>query len=390
MATITTPSARYLTWTAYAISACEGYLVYAIGFITPYVQHDLAVPPWVAALPSSAAAVGIMVGSAASTRLNAWAGPRVGIRTWSLVMAASGLLLAVPVSIVTILVGAFLFGMSLGGVLVHINSSLGTGPHGGTLLMRSNLWSMAGGLVGPLVLAAAASSVGWWLGPLVPVPLLLVLAFVMPASPARDHPDTVADSAAPLPFAYWLSWAYLTLAIAVEFSFVAWGAQVVTARTGIDAVAATGLASLFVAGMAAGRLVLSVGRRSMARQVTILRALTGLAFAGAAVTWLAPVPGIAAAGFFIGGLGVSGAYPLAASLALAHAPQAPVRASARLSAASGVAIFFAPLAIGVVVGLLGIVDAWVAVLAALVAALVVLLRVPVPAAPVDHADLIEA
>ena len=383
------PGARLLTWSAYALLTCGGYLIYAVGFITPYLRQDLGVAPWVAALPNSAVAVGITVGGAAAAALNTRIGGRAGIRAWTLLMAASGVLLAVPVSIVPILLGALLFGLSMGGAIVHVNSSLGTGPRGSTMLMRANLWSMTGGLVGPLVLSAAAASIGWWLGPLVPVPFLIALAFVMPASPARDRPHDTSEAGAALPAAYWLSWTYLTLCIAVEFSFVAWGAQMVSARTGIDIVAATGLASLFVAGMAVGRLVLSAGQRSGARQMAILRGVTALAFVGATITWLAPRPEIAGLGLFIGGLGISGTYPLAATLALAHAPRTPVRASARLTAASGVAIFTAPLAVGVVVGLAGIADAWLIVPATIVTALVILLRVPVPAAQVDHADLIE-
>jgi MFS family permease len=379
---------RLLTWSAYLLMACQGYLIYAVGFITPYLRQDLGVPPWMAALPNSALAVGITVGGAASAALGARVGGRMVIRAWALVMGGSAVLLALPVTILPILLGALFFGMSVGGTIVHVNSSLGTGARGSTMLMRANVWSMAGGLVGPLVLSAAAASIGWWLGPLVPVPLLVALAFVLPASPARDRPNAEADAPG-LPVAYWLSWTYLTLSIAVEFSFVAWGAQMVSARTGIDVVAATGLASLFVAGMGVGRLALSAGQRSAVRQVTILRGLTILALAGAAVTWLAPRPELAGLGLFLGGLGISGTYPLAATLALAHAPRSPVRASARLTAASGVAIFFAPLAVGVVVGIAGIADAWLIVPATIVTALVILLRVPVPATRVDRADLIE-
>ncbi len=177
-----------LTWTAYLLMACEGYLIYAVGFIAPFLRHDLGVPPWLAALPSSAMAVGLVGASVLSGRLNARIGPRAAVRAWTVLMGLSALLLATPISILLILLGALLFGASIGGVLVHVNSALGGGRRGGTLLTRANLWSVAGGLAGPLVLSAAATGVGWWFGLLAPVPFLAVLALALPPSPARDRP----------------------------------------------------------------------------------------------------------------------------------------------------------------------------------------------------------
>jgi hypothetical protein len=69
--------ARSLTWTAYLFMWCEGYLIYAIGFITPYVQADLGVPPWLAALPNSMMAVGIIAGGYVARRGAARIGPRL-------------------------------------------------------------------------------------------------------------------------------------------------------------------------------------------------------------------------------------------------------------------------------------------------------------------------
>lgn len=414
-----------LTWTAYLLMACEGYLIYAVGFIAPFLRHDLGAAPWMAALPNSAMAAGLVGASMLTGRLNNRIGQRAAVRTWAALMGLAALLLAIPISILPILVGATLFGTSIGGVLVHVNSALGEGRRGGTLLTRANLWSVAGGLAGPLVLSAAATGIGWWYGLLAPVPFLAVLALVLPPSPARDRPavtdpDRLAatdrerpatpdparraatarlDRGAPaagqpslaggavlggLPRAYWLSWLFMTLLIGAEFSFVVWGSQVVSARAGIGDVAATGLASLYVAGMIAGRLALSTGLASEWRPTAVLRASTILAVAGAALTLLATEPTLAGLGLLLGGLGISPAYPLGASLAIMHAPGTPVLASARLTAASGAAIFSAPLGLGLVVGLAGVIGAWLLVLAMLALGLIVILRVPPPAAAPDQ------
>ena len=131
--------------------------------------------------------------------------------------------------------------------------------------------------------------------------------------------------------------------------------------------------------MILGRLALSSGIGSGRRTLPVLRGCAVLAGVGAVIVWVGSVPQIAGLGLFLGGLGISGIYPLGASLALAHAPDAPIRASARLTAASGSAIFAAPLVLGVVAGAVGVVGAWLLVFGMLGLGLLVLLRIPRPA-----------
>jgi MFS family permease len=407
-----------LTWTAYLLMACEGFLIYAIGFITPFVRHDLDVPAWLAALPNSALALGLAGAGVVAGSLNARVGPRVAIRLWAWLMAASSVLLAIPLTIVPVLLGALLFGASAGGTLVHVNSALGTGRNARSALVRATLWSTVGGLVAPLVLSAAESTVGWRVGPLAPMPILVGLALVLPPSPARDRspdvepdvepgvqpdveprmvrdparppgvepgvePRMVRDPARPpgreparLPRDYWRTWLFMTLLIGAEFSFVVWAAQVVAARVGIDDAAATGLASLYVAGMTGGRLALATGLSAAWGATVVLRGGTAIAVVGAVCIALASGPELAGLGLLLGGIGTAPAYPLGAGLALAHAPGAPVRAARRLTAASGVAIFSMPLALGLLVGVWGVLGAWLAVLAMLGAGLIAIIGVP--------------
>jgi fucose permease len=359
--------------------ACQGFLVYAIGFITPYLERDLGAAPWLAAVPVSAMAIGLLAGGAIAPRLNARLGARVGIRAWAGGMAVAAILLAVPISIVVILAGAFLFGLSIGGGLVHVNSALGPGPLGPVRLVRANMYATIGGLVAPIAMSAAARTVGWSLGSLIPVPFLVLLVATLPASPARDERSD-RDTAAPaaLPREYWLAWSFLTLTIAAEFSFVAWASAVVQARAGLGTADATGLASLYVAGMVVGRFVLGTNRRLAARRLPVLRVGTAMVAIGALVVAGASDPLTAGIGLLLGGLGLAPAYPLGASLALAHAPRVPVAASARLTAASGVAIATAPLGLGIVAGVLGVGTAWLLVVAVLGLALLLTFGIPAP------------
>jgi hypothetical protein len=377
---------RALTWTAYVLMACEGYLVYVVGFITPYLRQELGLLPWVAALPNSAMAIGFLAGGAVSGTVNARIGPRYAVRAWAGGMALAGVLMAIPVTIIPVLIGAFALGSSVAGMLVHVNSALGVGPRGGTMLMRANVWSVVGGLAGPLILAAAATGAAWWLGTLAAVPFLVALIFLLPASPARDRPARREDGSV-LPRPYWMSWWFLTLSIGAEFSFVVWGSQVVVARTGVTDVEATRLASLYVLGMISGRLALSAGLGHGSRSIWLLRGSAALAVVGAVVTLLATRPEAAGLGLLLGGLGISAIYPLGASLALAHAPGAPVRASARLTAASGVAILAAPLGLGLVAAAVGVAGAWLIVLGMLGTGLLLVLRIPSPPASTDHLEM---
>lgn len=371
---------RALTWTAYLFMACQGYLLYAVGFMTPYLQSDLGIPPWLAALPNSMMALGILSAGLYVRKVAVLVGPRRAARLWAGLMAVSCVLLAMAITVIPILMGAFLLGIAITGMLVHVVSALGQRDDGKPLA-RAYLWAMVAAFVAPLVLSVASRTVGWAAGPLVPVPFLVLLAFMLPASPARDL-AAAADSPEPgLPRAYWLVWAFLVLCMGAEFSIVAWGAQVATARSDITAAGATGLASLYVVGMILGRLALSGGIASGPRKDVLLRASASLALVGSLVIWVATTPLLAGIGFFLAGLGMSAIMPLGSTLALARAPSAPIRASARLTGAMGVAVLAAPLVLGLVAGAVGVVGAWPVVFALLGAALVILLQIGRPSLP---------
>lgn len=373
-------SLRRLTWTAYLLMVCEGYLIYSVGYITPYLQSELGAPSWAAAMPTSVMAIGLVVSGFIVNRIVRGVGSRAAIRLWITLMALSAVLMSLAVSILPILAGTLLLGIGISGVLVYVITSLADRANG-VYLMRAVLWSVVGGVLGPIALSGAARSIGWNLGPVLIVPVLLVLAVLIPASPARDASATADHGPEPaLGRSYWLAWIYLALGVAAEFSFVTWGTQVAVAQAGLELADATALASLFVVGEVLGRLALSGGPGSRVDLRMLLGAGTVLAAVGGGLLWLAGVPALAGAGMLLGGLGVAAMYPLTTRLAVAHAPQAPVKASARLTTASGMAIFTAPLLLGVVAGIAGVISAWALLIAVLVAALVVLRLIPRPPA----------
>ena len=359
--------------------AAYAYIQYALGFITPYLRDDLRVPESVAVLPNSIAALGLVGGGFIVGEVAARIGPRTAARLWIVVMAAAGIALASRISFPVVLVAAGAFGVATAGVLTHVNSALGQGGgHGAdTRLVRANLWAVAGAFVAPLVLAwvAEPGSVGWAAGLIVPVPILAVIAAILPSSPARDvarHETDPGRGRLPAPF--WIAWLFIFVTVGVEFSFVVWGTSVVSARTGLAVADATRLGSLFVGGMIAGRVILSTGVGSGRRSLAFLRLCIGLAAFGAVLTWAGTNQIVSGAGLFLGGMGASAFYPLGVGLALARAPSSPVRASARLTLSSGSAIFAAPLVLGVVAQLVGVVTGWSLVLGLLGAGFFILTK----------------
>ena len=373
-------SLRHLTWTAYLLLGCEGYLIYSVGYITPYLQSELGAPPWAAALPSSALAIGLIASGFVVNRVVRRLGSQAAIRLWILLMAASTVLMSVAVSIWPILAGTLLLGVAISGVLVYVITSLAERDNG-VYLMRAVLWSVVGGVLGPIALSAAARTIGWNFGAVLIVPVLLVLAVLMPPSPAPVVAATDRRREPPLGRAYWLAWTYVVLGVAAEFSFVTWGTQVTVAQAGLALADATALASLFVMGEVLGRLALSGGPGARAGLRAVLGAGTVLGVVGGVMLWVAGFAAMAGAGMFLAGLGISVIYPLATRLAVAHTPHAPVKASARLTAASGVAIFTAPLLLGVAAGMAGVISAWVLLVGILLIALAVLWLIPRPPAP---------
>jgi len=382
---------------------CQGFLFYSIGFLTPYVESELGAPTWASAAPNSMMAIGLLAAAIAVPRairvLGAWGAASL----WAAMIGGAALLVAVGASLPTLLVGALLTGIAGAGSLTHAVTQF-TGRQGGVLVMRATLASVVGGVLGPLVLSVAVRTVGWNWGILAPVPLAIGLAIVIAmghraADGASEAADAAAAAAADRPSGdaggpsgeagkpahprearlgrpYWLAWLFLVLCVGAESSFVAWGAQVAVEQTGIPLADATALGSLFILGQVIGRIGLGAGDGLAIEPRRLLAVMVLVGLAGGILLWLGGTAAIAGAAFLMGGLGLAGVWATTASLALAHAPGAPVTGGARLSLATGLPILVAPLVLGVVAASAGVLVAWAFVLGLLGVALAVLRLVP--------------
>ena len=122
-------SPRRLIWTAYLLMICQGFMFYAVGYITPYVASELGAPPWASALPNSAMAIGLLIAGVISNRVVRAFGAETAIRLWITLLVLAAVLMSMASSIWPILAGALLCGIAGAGVLVHV---ITTSPAGST------------------------------------------------------------------------------------------------------------------------------------------------------------------------------------------------------------------------------------------------------------------
>ena len=134
----------------------------------------------------------------------------------------------------------------------------------------------------------------WRVGLLLPLAAILVLTAIRPR--ATEARSSVRPPRASLPGGYWFAWLLLVLGVSIEFSFVYWGSTIVARRTGVSAADATLLASLFVAGMLAGRLAIGRGFGGGRAPRGILAGGLVVVLVGATLVWIATTPPLSGSG----------------------------------------------------------------------------------------------
>lgn len=362
---------RRQTWVAYAYLSVCGFYLYAVGALTPYLRDGLGLSAAQAALHPSAMAVGMVSAGTVADRVEQWLGRRGAALLALGILVAGAAAVASAVALPITLAGAFGIGLGCGAILSTVNQVLGRpgGIGAAVRFARANTWSMLASLFAPVSIAAlATSTLGWRAVPLLPLAAAVVLevagglsregrSTVVPGLPVARPADP------PLPRPFWTAWLFVIAAVSIEFSYVVWGSSVVAARTGTTLETATALASLFLFGMLAGRAALSSGVLARLRTDRVIAGALGTVAGGGVLVWLSGLPAVSGLGLLMAGLGTSALYPLGMATALGIAGGAARTAGARLTLASGLAILAAPLVLGTVADLLGVVSGWPAVIA---------------------------
>lgn len=367
---------RRVTWTAYAYLCVVGFLLYAIGALTPYLRDDLGISAAAAALHASLLAVGVMAAGASSDAVERRLGRRRAGVLAALLVVAGGLAMMLGGVLPVTVAGAFTIGLGAGLMLAALNLVLGS--PGGVLaeirFARANAWALVAAILAPLLIAGlATSTLGWHAVLLVPVAAAIALEALggLPSGGRRASPAGGRS----LPRAFWVAWLFVVAVVSIEFAYVVWGSSVVAARTGVSRETATAIATIFLVGMLVGRIALGAGLTGSARFTRWVDATLAVAAAGGIVVWLATSPVVSAMGLFVAGFGTASLYPQGLAAALDRAGDAALAAGARLTLASGLAILVMPLLLGAVADQLGVVAGWPLVVA-LCAVAFVIRRVP--------------
>ena len=364
-------------WISIAYLAVWGYLLYGIGSATPYLRADLHLTDFEAGLHASALAVGVLAAGFSADAIGRVIRPG-GLFDLAVASIVSGIVLVALAPFLAVsLVGAFLLGLGGGTLGTQVNVHLvRTGSDDSRRLIgQANAAAMITAAAAPLAIGLAASGLHAWRAALIlPIMAFLVLTVLRPRESSRSRP--VRAPRASLPSAYWFVWLLMVLCVSIEFSFVFWSSTIVGRRTGVSDADATLLASLFVAGMFIGRAAVGRGFGGRRSPRLILSAGLTIAMLGAGLVWVSTTPAVSALGLFLGGLGTAGLWPVGLTVAFTSSPGAHLEASARATLASGLAVLVAPSALGLASDAVGVVSAWLIIIALAAVALAVLAVTP--------------
>lgn len=355
------PTRTRRTWLIYALLSLYVFMLNVPGPVTNYLKDEFTMSYTLSSLHFSAFAAGVLV----TGLFGAYFIPRFPrqkvLAFGALGLGVGGMILAFGRSPAVTIAGIFLMGC-IGTLILSIYPAIldeEMGARSPVGISEANtIASLFAGLapllVGFLVqkavgwrpavvlIAAVSLSLGVW--------LLLRFGSSPQSASARKIP---AKQTGKLPGMYWIWWLALMLGIAVEYCIIYWGADYVEKVLGFSKNTATQSVSLFMAGMIIGRFF---GSRLLER-VPPMKLISGsisLSVFGFALFWSGISPLLGLIGLLLLGLGGANLYPVLVSMAIASAGELKAEAGARATLATGTAILFLPLVLGIVSDKIGI------------------------------------
>ncbi len=246
------------------------------------------------------------------------------------------------------LVGAAVAGLGAGLVVMTVPgiSSDHHGPEGGRQFARINAWAAAVGIGFSVTVGASITLGVGWRWPLAVVPLVLGLITAGVFRAAAVPPDTDPPAGHPLRLlkdsGARSAWTTIVLCGACELTAAVWAVPILRDLGGASSGGAAAMGAVFAAGI-------MLGRFATERHHTRIVMCAGwiIAGAGGVLAWLGPGLAGRVTGLFLIGFGVAPLYPAAIQLLMTR-PGGARQLSAAASVASGIAITFGPLALGVV------------------------------------------
>jgi MFS family permease len=341
-----------------------GFFMGGFGPAQPLLQSNQGTSGFVAGLHGTALGLsGILAGILNAKMVHRWG--RIKTSWFGMVVFLVGVLgfiLLQPAALTitsTLLVGF--------GVTVLINNSVTYlshihPEHSTTAISQSNGFNSTMYVIGTLFIGTLATlGFGWRFGLLLTIPAALATYIYAKRVHAREFVDSEPESVGPqsgsLTGKYWLAWIGFTFAISAEFSSVFWAAALFIEKFNLSAGSATTLVLAFPLGMAVGRWFGPVIARTIdVDQRTFI--FLAIQFTGFVVFWAADSQFVSVAGLFTTGLGASIQFALFSARLLRFAPDKPDLAIGKSALGAGLAIAFAPFALGALSDQIGISSAY--------------------------------
>jgi MFS family permease len=378
------------------MGAAGSYLLNGMGAILATIQEEQGVSRAEVGLYPSLFALGLIVVGLLGDRLILRLDRQLALRLAVVGAIASAWLLAVPDRTVS-LVAAAIMGAS-GALMITLTPVIIAALHPRRIVAifgEFQAANSASSVVAPVLIGAALGlGLGWRPAYLLPTVLLLLAVPLLTGIP-RARP--VGGGGAPRPspgaaagrrrsIARWLD---LLIAVSVEFCMVFWAASAFRDWHGASDDLAAALTAMALLGMAASRALATPLTRAVPDAWRIVTGGCIVALVGFALFWAGPSILVAAMGAVTVGVGIGLHYPVLLPLFVSGYPDAPDRAAARGTFASGLAIGGTPLVLAFVSDRLGLHQAYLLVplLLALLAIRVALRREAGPRADEPRAAL---
>ena len=401
------------TFAGYGFIGVWAFFLYFVGPATPIIAEQLAVDDALAALTGTALAGGLVGSGFVGPRLIENVGRRRATVLVLVGMVITALLLAVAPGLPVILV-AVLICATCGAILANMASAVLAerhGPLGATALTEANAVAAWIGLFAPAAIGLVVG-LGWGWRPAAVVVagiagLMVARAITMsPADfqetspeagkqdsspstqPAMDAAAAGQDSATPsgrMGRSFNMALLAVVAAAASEFSLNFWGAVLLVERVGIDLAVATAAMSLLVGGVALGR---TLGARVTyffhPKQILLMG--FGITFAAFVLLVWSQALWLSLLALLLTGMGLAMLFPLAQALAISNSQGRTDKATAYVSMSVGLAIGVAPFLLGALVGVFGVVLAFMVVPVAIIVGVAAVLLSSGPEPTVQPGD----
>ncbi|MFE3413414.1 MFS transporter [Streptomyces mirabilis] len=352
-----------LTVVLYTQLCVFGFANYGFSPSIPLLARDHGLADPVAALHSTAVAVGAVAAGWATARAVARYG-RTRVQSGALLSLAGAVAgyCAFPWLWGTLLAAAVLG--CAGNAIVNITTAALADHHGRAApgaISEANGLGVGVGMLAPLVLGVTSLFLGGWrVGLLLTVPAALAVWFLcrrrtLPSAPDHIRPGSDGGRDGPpvsFPASFWTAWSVFILCSGFELCMSVWASRELVVHAGLSQPTGTMGVTAMLAGMVAGRL----GGATLAQRLPPTRLLPcsiALALAGFALFWAMTGPA-ALAGALVCGLGTSLHFPLAVSRALDAVGGATDAAMSRFALGLGLAVGISPFGLSALADAVGI------------------------------------